>query len=346
MDSANTSIATVNQTDKVTAVSAGAATIIITTSDGALEARCKVWVKPVLVEEIALVPADYANAEQLKAASDMGFDFPDDSVPGFVEVGKSLKINANVYPANAADKTVTWASSNNAIASVDQNGIVTGVADGVATITATANDAGGVKETTVALALGMVEASSTTGTKKTYYHPLRSQSYLPWWSPLLLLGIPYFIQMGGGFGDPRGWGTRAHAGIDFIRTLHGDAEVYAVTAGKIVNYIPNFVQGTHAIDVKNDDGTWIRYGEIKATKTSGRVYAGEKIGTTKKWSSGNMLHLEYYSGYDQNGKKYSDTSALNHPGNRTYDDPNVPSKRFNRRRDLLNPSKEINFVSW
>lgn len=51
----------------------------------------------------------------------------------------------NVLPSNATDKTVTWSSSNNNIATVDQNGKVTAVAYGTVKITATANDGSGVK---------------------------------------------------------------------------------------------------------------------------------------------------------------------------------------------------------
>lgn len=51
----------------------------------------------------------------------------------------------NVLPSNATDKTVTWSSSNNNIATVDQNGKVKAVAYGTVKITATANDGSGVK---------------------------------------------------------------------------------------------------------------------------------------------------------------------------------------------------------
>ncbi len=47
-------------------------------------------------------------------------------------------LTAALSPANATDKTVVWASSNAAIASVDQNGLVKGLSDGNCVITATA----------------------------------------------------------------------------------------------------------------------------------------------------------------------------------------------------------------
>ena len=51
---------------------------------------------------------------------------------------------SSVTPSDATDQTVTWRSSNTAVATVDENGVVTGVSAGTATITATAHDGSGV----------------------------------------------------------------------------------------------------------------------------------------------------------------------------------------------------------
>ena len=53
-----------------------------------------------------------------------------------VEVGKTTQLNATLQPSGATG-TITWTSSNNSVASVNNNGRVTGVAEGTATITAT-----------------------------------------------------------------------------------------------------------------------------------------------------------------------------------------------------------------
>ncbi len=50
--------------------------------------------------------------------------------------GTTAKLTANVQPWTAIDRTVTWSSSNEAVAKVDANGVVTGVAPGNAIITA------------------------------------------------------------------------------------------------------------------------------------------------------------------------------------------------------------------
>lgn len=57
-----------------------------------------------------------------------------------IAVGSSTQMSANVQPANATNKTVTWQSSNASIASVNASGLVSGVAAGSASITARSND--------------------------------------------------------------------------------------------------------------------------------------------------------------------------------------------------------------
>ena len=54
--------------------------------------------------------------------------------------GESETLTATVKPDDATDKTVTWSSSNTAIATVDANGKVTAVKEGNAIITAKAGE--------------------------------------------------------------------------------------------------------------------------------------------------------------------------------------------------------------
>ena len=71
--------------------------------------------------------------------------------------GDSATLTAAVTPDNATNKTLTWASSNTAVATVDQSGKVTAVAPGTAAITVTTNDGS-----------GKVASCPVTVTAKTY----------------------------------------------------------------------------------------------------------------------------------------------------------------------------------
>lgn len=58
-------------------------------------------------------------------------------------VGETLQLTAEYTPDNASIKAVTWTSSNPKAATVDENGLVTGVGKGTASIKATAKDGSG-----------------------------------------------------------------------------------------------------------------------------------------------------------------------------------------------------------
>lgn len=54
--------------------------------------------------------------------------------------GETVQLNAIIAPDNATFQNVMWTSSNESVATVDENGLVTAVGNGVATITATTID--------------------------------------------------------------------------------------------------------------------------------------------------------------------------------------------------------------
>lgn len=113
-------IASVNASGLVTAVSLGTVTITASTTDGSnLSASCAVTV----LENVVLAISIELNQTSV----------------GMNE-GETLQLTATVLPEDATDKTVTWASSDEAVATVDQNGLVTAVAAGTATITASTID--------------------------------------------------------------------------------------------------------------------------------------------------------------------------------------------------------------
>lgn len=110
------SIADVDFNGKITARGAGTTTITATTNYFTT-ATCQVTVNPMLATSINL------NQSAMN-----------------LTVGSSQKLTATVLPAGASDKSVTWTSSDESIATVDANGNVTGITTGLATITATTND--------------------------------------------------------------------------------------------------------------------------------------------------------------------------------------------------------------
>ena len=113
----NTSVATVDNSGKVTGVSAGSATITATsTTDNTITASCVVTVQAVAVTGVSINPTS-AN----------------------LQIGGSTDLTATVLPANATDRSVSWSSSNTAVATVN-NGHVTAIAAGTATITVTTTD--------------------------------------------------------------------------------------------------------------------------------------------------------------------------------------------------------------
>lgn len=113
----NESVATVSN-GTITAVGGGTANITATTVTGNT-ATCKVTV----IEKIVNVSSIKINADK-KA----------------VYTGSTLGLSITVNPSDAKDKTITWSSSDNNIATVSSDGIVTGVNPGSVTITARSNN--------------------------------------------------------------------------------------------------------------------------------------------------------------------------------------------------------------
>ena len=116
--SSNNAVATVDDNGRITAHTAGTATITVTTKDGGRTATCVVTVPaPIPVTGVTI------NPNTLNLA-----------------MGTSETLTATIIPANAANRAVTWASNNTAVATVNTNGKVTAVSAGTATITVTTED--------------------------------------------------------------------------------------------------------------------------------------------------------------------------------------------------------------
>ncbi|MBB5219392.1 hypothetical protein DYE49_09810 [Treponema rectale] len=77
-----------------------------------------------------------------------------------VKVGSTTTLTATVTPSNATDKTVTWSSDDANVATVSSDGVVTGVSEGSAVITATA----GGKSYSVTVSVEEAEVAVTSVT--------------------------------------------------------------------------------------------------------------------------------------------------------------------------------------
>ncbi len=106
-------VATVTQNGLIKPVAPGTATIVATV--GEFTARAEVKIKPVLVT---------------------GLEIKTDK--NTIEVGEKIQLLVNVLPVDATNKAIVWYSFDETIATVDDNGNVTGIKAGQTVISATA----------------------------------------------------------------------------------------------------------------------------------------------------------------------------------------------------------------
>ena len=126
-DSNDTGIASVDANGLVTGIGIGATDINARATDGSgvIQAvRINVIstsVEPVKVERIEIEPGGAT-----------------------LKVGETVQLTANITPENASNQHITWDSNDTGIASVDANGLVTGIGIGATDINARATDGSGV----------------------------------------------------------------------------------------------------------------------------------------------------------------------------------------------------------
>lgn len=126
--SSDPAVATVDQTGLVTGVAAGNANITFTTTDGG-----KVGTTAAVIAVAVIVPTSVS----MSPASPT------------VVVGSTVKLSVSITPANSTDKTGVWTSATPAVATVAQDGTVTGVAEGTSEITFTTNSGAKTAKRTV-----------------------------------------------------------------------------------------------------------------------------------------------------------------------------------------------------
>jgi uncharacterized protein YjdB len=188
-ESSDESVATVDETGKVTAVANGECTITTyvtaKTEDAEASELSAVVVEAADSEEVddsvATMPEDLAAMdfafgvvpENLKAETKVtvttnveGITL--DKTEGVLTVGNTVTVTATVTPDTATNASVTWTSSDEAIATVDSEGKITAVAPGTATITATSDsnpDASAAYAVTVQAKKVVTSTSTKTSSK-------------------------------------------------------------------------------------------------------------------------------------------------------------------------------------
>ena len=224
--SSDESVATVDATGMVVAVSAGEADITASVTDSEMSAVCRVTVKVAAKDitvpdnldvklndgnettvEATVSPADATDVKVSYASTDEAVATVDkdgkvqilqpgecdivttltqegkkvvekkthikafyevegitlDKTEGILTAGNTVTLNATVLPEEIADETiVTWTSSDEKVATVDENGKVTAIAAGKATITANA----GEKSTTYKLTVQAKKVVQNTTSNK------------------------------------------------------------------------------------------------------------------------------------------------------------------------------------
>lgn len=85
---------------------------------------------------------------------------------GILNNGMTWMLHATVLPEDAADKTITWTSADESVATIDDSGVITTHAPGQTTITA-ASTAGGVSTTYNLVVQEVVKCSYCGGTGHT-----------------------------------------------------------------------------------------------------------------------------------------------------------------------------------
>ena len=188
-ESSDESVATVDETGKVTAVANGECTIttyvVADAKDADASELSAVAVEAADSEEtddsVATMPEDLAVMdsafgvvpENLKAETKVTVTTNVESVTldkteGVLTVGNTVTITATVTPDTTTNASVTWSSSDETIATVDSEGKITAVAPGTATITATSDsnpDASAAYAVTVQAKKVVTSTSTKTSSK-------------------------------------------------------------------------------------------------------------------------------------------------------------------------------------
>ena len=138
--SSNTSIATINANGQVTGIKVGQATITATANytSNTIQSSFTLTVLPIALQSISLPSSILLN------------------------IGQKTTLTAQFNPTNAANKSISWSSTNPSVATV-ANGLVTGKSNGTTVITATSADGAKTATTTVTVTTPITAIALSVG---------------------------------------------------------------------------------------------------------------------------------------------------------------------------------------
>lgn len=214
--------------------------------------------------------------------------------------GQTQKLTATVAPANATNKAVTWKTSDKNVATVSENGLVTAVGGGDATITCTAQDGSGVKATckvTVTVPVSGIQLSQTSAAltvgdtltlTKTIYPSDATNQAVTWMSS-----------------------------SDAVASVDSNGKITAKTAGSAVitckSVSDNSVVGICNVTVKAkvQPPSEIKVNKITLNKTTASVTKGKTLQLTATVTPGNATKKEVKWGTsDKNVATVSDNGLV------------------------------------
>lgn len=163
-----------------------------------------------------------------------------------LDPGETVALNATVIPSDATNPSVSWSSDDKNVATVSQSGVVTAVAAGTTTITATAKDGSGVTGTaTITVSEAKLTSIEVSNIKDQYY-------------------------VGDSFVKPTvtaNFSDGTHANVTYDATFTGFSTTSAGSCTVTVSYTHNGITKTTAftVTITSSGGTVIEGDEYQIT---------------------------------------------------------------------------------
>ena len=234
--SSDPDVITVDQSGKLTAEGSGDATV-----------TAEIWNGTKLVQSSVEIHVPYP-------VYGVGVSSPKSKI----YVGGSVQLEAGVYPSTAENKAVAWESSDPSVATVDENGLVKGVGEGVASITATTADGGYTDSLSIAVEALPIHVTDVTADRTELTMPVVSSRRVN-------------ITVGPENADNKAWTWESTDESVARVTNCGDGEYVFTEYAEICSY----GEGTATVTIRSEDGN--RMAKIRVTALSGSDYVAVEL---------------------------------------------------------------------